>query len=162
EPVSPPASAGNGSSAGAEVSERPMAKPPVRKLAKDLGVDLAELTGSGPEGTITREDVQAAAGGLPVASAPPAQPSLAATAWLGCNGGRGRTDPDQGGTEAHGGRGNCQCVYRAARDRVPADRHDRDDERGAAAAGTTGVRRVAAQSAAAGGQGADGRRGEAS
>src|SRR5262249_41424829 len=80
EPVSPPASAGNGSSAGAEVSERPMAKPPVRKLAKDLGVDLAELTGSGPEGTITREDVQAAAGGLPVASAPPAQPALAATA----------------------------------------------------------------------------------
>ena len=40
-----------------------MAKPPVRKLAKDLGVDLAALTGSGPEGTITREDVQAAAAG---------------------------------------------------------------------------------------------------
>ena len=41
--------------------DRPLAKPPVRKLAKDLGVDLAALTGSGPEGTITREDVQAAA-----------------------------------------------------------------------------------------------------
>src|SRR5499433_329093 len=71
---------GNGSAAGTGAPERPMAKPPVRKLAKDLGVDLAELTGSGPEGTITREDVQAAAGGLPVASAPPAQPALAATA----------------------------------------------------------------------------------
>ncbi|GIJ79893.1 pyruvate dehydrogenase E2 component (dihydrolipoamide acetyltransferase) [Micromonospora phaseoli] len=38
-----------------------LAKPPVRKLAKDLGVDLVTLTGSGPLGSITREDVQRAA-----------------------------------------------------------------------------------------------------
>nr|WP_055509463.1 dihydrolipoamide acetyltransferase family protein [Nonomuraea pusilla] len=38
-----------------------LAKPPVRKLAKDLGVDLAAVTGTGPEGSITREDVRAAA-----------------------------------------------------------------------------------------------------
>ncbi|HEX6522748.1 MAG TPA: dihydrolipoamide acetyltransferase family protein [Streptosporangiaceae bacterium] len=38
------------------------AKPPVRKLAKDLGISLAELSGSGPAGSITREDVQRAAG----------------------------------------------------------------------------------------------------
>ncbi len=38
-----------------------LAKPPVRKLAKDLGVDLTELTGSGPGGVITRDDVTAAA-----------------------------------------------------------------------------------------------------
>jgi pyruvate dehydrogenase E2 component (dihydrolipoamide acetyltransferase) len=37
----------------------PRAKPPVRKLAKDLGVDLEGLTPSGPGGTITREDVLA-------------------------------------------------------------------------------------------------------
>jgi pyruvate dehydrogenase E2 component (dihydrolipoamide acetyltransferase) len=37
-----------------------LAKPPVRKLAKDLGVDLATLAGSGPGGVITREDVTAA------------------------------------------------------------------------------------------------------
>ncbi|MEU0004080.1 dihydrolipoamide acetyltransferase family protein [Streptomyces sp. NPDC006314] len=40
---------------------RPLAKPPVRKLAKDLGVDLAVITPSGPDGVITREDVHAAA-----------------------------------------------------------------------------------------------------
>ncbi len=40
----------------------PLAKPPVRKLAKDLGVDLRSLTGSGTGGVITREDVSAAAG----------------------------------------------------------------------------------------------------
>jgi pyruvate dehydrogenase E2 component (dihydrolipoamide acetyltransferase) len=39
---------------------RVLAKPPVRKLAKDLGVDLASLAGSGPNGTVTREDVEAA------------------------------------------------------------------------------------------------------
>ncbi|HEU4909348.1 MAG TPA: dihydrolipoamide acetyltransferase family protein [Propionibacteriaceae bacterium] len=37
-----------------------LAKPPVRKLAKDLGVDLASLVGSGPGGVITRDDVMQA------------------------------------------------------------------------------------------------------
>jgi pyruvate dehydrogenase E2 component (dihydrolipoamide acetyltransferase) len=40
---------------------RPLAKPPVRKLAKDLGVDLTLLQGSGTGGVITRADVEAAA-----------------------------------------------------------------------------------------------------
>lgn len=44
---------------------RPLAKPPVRKLAKDLGVDLASLTPSGPDGIITREDVHAAVAPAP-------------------------------------------------------------------------------------------------
>ncbi|MGW3337352.1 dihydrolipoamide acetyltransferase family protein [Streptomyces sp. NPDC001009] len=44
----------------AAVKERPLAKPPVRKLAKDLGVDLTLVTPSGPDGIITREDVHAA------------------------------------------------------------------------------------------------------
>ena len=43
-------------------SERPRAKPSVRKLAAELNVDLAALSGSGPDGVITREDVLAAAG----------------------------------------------------------------------------------------------------
>ena len=46
-----------------QASTRALAKPPVRKLAKDLGVDLTTLTGSGPQGSITRDDVQAAVGG---------------------------------------------------------------------------------------------------
>ncbi len=37
-----------------------LAKPPVRKLAKDLGVDLASLVGSGAGGVITRDDVTGA------------------------------------------------------------------------------------------------------
>ncbi|RKE20247.1 dihydrolipoamide acetyltransferase family protein [Streptomyces sp. TLI_171] len=41
--------------------ERPLAKPPVRKLAKDLGIDLRSVLATGPNGVITREDVHAAA-----------------------------------------------------------------------------------------------------
>jgi 2-oxoisovalerate dehydrogenase E2 component (dihydrolipoyl transacylase) len=76
EPAGPLAASGNGASGRTGTVERPLAKPPVRKLAKDLGVDLAALTGSGPEGTITREDVQAAAAG-PAAEAPAATSVLA-------------------------------------------------------------------------------------
>ncbi|MEV0478881.1 biotin/lipoyl-containing protein, partial [Streptomyces prunicolor] len=45
----------NGHATAAVVESRPLAKPPVRKLAKDLGVDLATVTPSGPDGVITRE-----------------------------------------------------------------------------------------------------------
>ncbi len=40
---------------------RALAKPPVRKLAKDLGISLVQLAGTGPGGSITRDDVQRAA-----------------------------------------------------------------------------------------------------
>jgi pyruvate dehydrogenase E2 component (dihydrolipoamide acetyltransferase) len=40
----------------------------VRKLAKDLGVDLHSLTGTADGGVITREDVERAANGTPVAA----------------------------------------------------------------------------------------------
>ncbi|OCG73491.1 dihydrolipoamide acetyltransferase family protein [Microbacterium sediminis] len=34
-----------------------VAKPPIRKLARDLGIDLADVTASGPAGEVTRDDV---------------------------------------------------------------------------------------------------------
>jgi pyruvate dehydrogenase E2 component (dihydrolipoamide acetyltransferase) len=63
-------------------TRRPRAKPPVRKLAKDLGVDLTAVTGTGPDGRITRDDIQAAAAPSraptePVASPGPAAPGEA-------------------------------------------------------------------------------------
>lgn len=69
-PDSPPSAAPPGS--GHVV----LAKPPVRKLARELGVDLATVRGSGPDGTITRADVEGASRprvpppGLPVAGRP--------------------------------------------------------------------------------------------
>ncbi len=40
-----------------EASVGVVAKPPIRKLARDLGVDLADVTPSGAAGEVTREDV---------------------------------------------------------------------------------------------------------
>ena len=68
--------------AAAPPAGRALAKPPVRKLAKDLGVDLSTVVGTGPEGTVTREDVRASvetAGAVAPAERerPPAPPSSA-------------------------------------------------------------------------------------
>ncbi|WP_416963081.1 dihydrolipoamide acetyltransferase family protein [Streptomyces sp. Agncl-13] len=66
----------NGHATGtAAVQSRPLAKPPVRKLAKDLGVDLATVTPSGPDGVITREDVHAAVAPVTVQAPGPVAPS---------------------------------------------------------------------------------------
>ena len=54
----------------APAEARALAKPPVRKLAKDLGVDITTLTPSGPKGTVTREDVEQAAAGSGGVQAP--------------------------------------------------------------------------------------------
>ncbi|MYF29825.1 MAG: 2-oxo acid dehydrogenase subunit E2 [Gammaproteobacteria bacterium] len=47
------------------------ASPVARKLAGELGIDLANLTGTGPRGRITKEDVQAAADAAATAPAGP-------------------------------------------------------------------------------------------
>ncbi|MDQ0864151.1 2-oxoisovalerate dehydrogenase E2 component (dihydrolipoyl transacylase) [Arthrobacter globiformis] len=51
-------------------AERPRSTPPVRKLARDLGVDLEKVAGTGPGGLITRDDVRNFVGGgdLPAAA----------------------------------------------------------------------------------------------
>ncbi|MFC4495708.1 dihydrolipoamide acetyltransferase family protein [Streptomyces ovatisporus] len=59
---------------------RPLAKPPVRKLAKDLGIDLATVIPTGPGGVITREDVHAAAAPAPARPEPPTRQAAPAGA----------------------------------------------------------------------------------
>ncbi|HKG04478.1 MAG TPA: dihydrolipoamide acetyltransferase family protein [Conexibacter sp.] len=63
--------AANGQSSGAERSAggRAKASPLARRIARELGVQLESLRGSGPNGRIVRADVQAAA------DAAPAQPA---------------------------------------------------------------------------------------
>jgi pyruvate dehydrogenase E2 component (dihydrolipoamide acetyltransferase) len=57
---------------------RVLAIPSVRKLARDLGVDLTQVTPTGPHGRIRREDVLHAAGQRPVLPAPPVAPATPA------------------------------------------------------------------------------------
>ncbi|GAB2759578.1 dihydrolipoamide acetyltransferase family protein [Sinomonas soli] len=61
-------------------AERPRSTPPVRKLAKDLGVDLADLEGTGPRGLITRDDVLASIGTGAAGTAPDSSLSAAPAA----------------------------------------------------------------------------------
>lgn len=65
--------------AAAPAISRPVAEPAsiqispkARRLAKELGVDIAQIHGTGPDGTITSEDVQAAANAV-VAAEPLSQ-----------------------------------------------------------------------------------------
>jgi 2-oxoisovalerate dehydrogenase E2 component (dihydrolipoyl transacylase) len=61
-PTAPAGRSANASTPSTEDSapgrQVPLAKPPVRKLAKELGVDLHTVAGSGPNGVITRDDVR--------------------------------------------------------------------------------------------------------
>jgi 2-oxoisovalerate dehydrogenase E2 component (dihydrolipoyl transacylase) len=41
-----------------EPTSRPLAKPPVRRLARDLGVELRQVPATGPGGIVTRADVE--------------------------------------------------------------------------------------------------------
>lgn len=72
----PAAEAPTASANEAPTGAKPLAKPPVRKLAKDLGVDLATVTATGSRGEVTRADVLAAADG----SAAPAVSGATASA----------------------------------------------------------------------------------
>jgi pyruvate dehydrogenase E2 component (dihydrolipoamide acetyltransferase) len=69
--VAPAAPAPPGSAAA-----RPLAAPATRRLARELGITLATIAGSGPHGRILREDVERAAGGRDAArNAPGGEPA---------------------------------------------------------------------------------------
>jgi 2-oxoglutarate dehydrogenase E2 component (dihydrolipoamide succinyltransferase) len=64
----------------AESSDLPLS-PAVRRLVLELGIDPSKIKGSGKDGRLTKEDVLAAAKGVPAeAAAPAAAPAVAAPA----------------------------------------------------------------------------------
>jgi pyruvate dehydrogenase E2 component (dihydrolipoamide acetyltransferase) len=72
EPPAAPAAASE-----PETAAPPYASPGTRRLARELGVDLAQVTGSGRKGRITGDDVRAfkEGGGKPAEAAPAAAPA---------------------------------------------------------------------------------------
>jgi 2-oxoisovalerate dehydrogenase E2 component (dihydrolipoyl transacylase) len=84
-PVAPAAAAAEPALAAAAAEPaltRALAKPPVRRLAKDLGINLGQLAGTGPDGTITRDDVHRAASDTTLRSDQESRPNGARTASL--------------------------------------------------------------------------------
>ncbi len=71
EPEPPPVAA-VAAPAERAAGERIKASPLARRLAREQGVDLAAITGTGPEGRIVAEDVERAAAGAAPAPAPAA------------------------------------------------------------------------------------------
>ena len=63
EPVAAEAVAAQPVSVPGAIGGKALAKPPVRKLAKDLGIDLSLVAGSGGNGIVTRADLEAYAAG---------------------------------------------------------------------------------------------------
>ncbi len=72
----PPAAPVTAAVAAAEAGARVRATPAVRKLARDLGVNIDAVRGSGPDGRILAADIEAIAkgGAAPVAVEAPAAP----------------------------------------------------------------------------------------
>ena len=83
----------------------PLAPPPVRKLARELGVDLYAVTGSGPHGRITRADVESAASGAGQAAGPVPAGSAAASGLAGAGAGAGLAAGADAGLAAGAGAG---------------------------------------------------------
>jgi pyruvate dehydrogenase E2 component (dihydrolipoamide acetyltransferase) len=71
KPKAAPARDSDGEAGGASVKASPLAK----RLAVEKGIDLASLKGTGPEGRIIREDVEAAAKGKGGTARPAAAPA---------------------------------------------------------------------------------------
>jgi pyruvate dehydrogenase E2 component (dihydrolipoamide acetyltransferase) len=60
--------------------DRPFASPLARRLAKEAGLDLAKVQGSGPHGRIVEKDIEAAKAGGTAKAAPAAAPAVAPAA----------------------------------------------------------------------------------
>jgi pyruvate dehydrogenase E2 component (dihydrolipoyllysine-residue acetyltransferase) len=73
-PSTPPATEAGAGGDGEEIGGA-HAGPGVRRLARELGVDLVAVTGSGPKGRITKEDLLAFVRGPATAPGAPAAPS---------------------------------------------------------------------------------------
>ena len=76
-PVAPAAPVPSAKQAAPRAGGRIAASPVARKRAAELGIELASITGTGPRGRITKEDVEAAAATSKSADEPAAQPSAA-------------------------------------------------------------------------------------
>ena len=95
ERVGPAVSTGSTTGVGGGSGSAPLAAPQVRKLAKDLGVDLATVAPTRPDGVISRTDVEAAAHpSMPTGRLDAAPTDERDSWWVEERAARLETDPD--------------------------------------------------------------------
>ncbi len=84
-PVAAPTPAPVSAAPKATAGDRVVASPLAKRIASQLGVDLAKVTGTGPNGRIVKADVEGATGGAAAPAPVPAvaAPSAAATPDFG-------------------------------------------------------------------------------
>ena len=82
-PAAAPAAAKPAANGHAAGGARIFVSPLARRLAKEAGLDLARVAGTGPHGRIVRRDIEAAAKGGAAKAAPSASPSTAMTTTSG-------------------------------------------------------------------------------
>ncbi len=73
EPADDPGETGSETGIVETPADRVFAPPRVRRMAREEGIDLSAIEGSGPGGRITAADVQAAASGGPIEAEAPAE-----------------------------------------------------------------------------------------
>ncbi|SDR44249.1 dihydrolipoamide acetyltransferase family protein [Natronobacterium texcoconense] len=131
EPAGSPGATGGDTDEVATPTDRVFAPPRVRRLAREEGVDLTALEGSGPGGRITAADVEAAAGTAPAVD------TAEATASSGTEAGAGATETATSGASSSGGAATTgtsrapQSAESADRDRTlaaPATRRVAEEE----------------------------------
>jgi pyruvate dehydrogenase E2 component (dihydrolipoamide acetyltransferase) len=103
-----------------EVPQKALATPPVRKLARELGVDIEAVAGTGPERRVTREDVLAAS------EAASGRPAIGGTKPTEAPSREGDVPGEQ---PAQGGREGGEVVRLAPAQRLRAVPEGPDEER---------------------------------
>ncbi|PSQ02048.1 branched-chain alpha-keto acid dehydrogenase subunit E2 [Halobacteriales archaeon QS_5_70_17] len=101
---------------------RVFAAPSARRLARELGVDIASVEGSGPGGRISEADVRARAEDSREAAAPSVEGGSASSATRRVSGGEGNEGQQTGGASAGGGAGGPTPAGRDRTLAAPATR----------------------------------------
>ena len=117
---------GGGAADGNQAPAGAHAGPSVRRMARELGVDLSQISASGPKGRITKDDLLCSSRGRPSPPAPRRRPPRRGRASRRS---RRRTSPSSARCSARTCRGSRRCRARSCTGRGSTSRTSRTTTR---------------------------------